>query len=102
VSDKPKDPESTPEVEREITLEIGLISNPEQFEVGLANQLGNSPMLVFLRDGKPSHAIAFQGDAGEKLLLSMLGLVDLLHGIGVEEAAKFVMPENKAKKPTLH
>lgn len=104
MSDEPEDkPPTIPPVEVQPTMEVGLIEDPDMFEIGLANQVGNAPMIAFLKDGKPSHAIAFIGEAGEKLLLSMLALIDLLHGIGEQAPKTFVMPEAKdKKKQTLH
>ena len=93
---------SEPEDPKQEALEVGIIINPEDFEVGTAPGLGDSPMLVFKKEGKLLHALAFQGGAGEKLLQSFAALLSLYFGTGEEESPRYVAPETKKKTPTLH
>ena len=85
-------------------LEVGIIDSPEDFEVGLANELDDSPMIVFKKGGEPKHALAFTGAAGEKLLTSFMVMLGLLYGAAEEgeERPQWIAPEKKDKKPTLH
>lgn len=84
-------------------LEVGIIVNPNDFELGTAPEFGDSPMLVFKKDGRAIHALAFTEGAGEKLLLSFAALLSLYFGAAGEmEDPTFIAPENKKKKPTLH
>ena len=85
-------------------LEVGVIDSPDVFEVGIANELGDSPMIVFMKNGETKHALAFTGAAGEKLLTSFMVMLGLLYGAAEEdeERPQWVAPEKKDKKPTLH
>lgn len=96
---EPEDPKNQEEA---LPVEVGLIKDPEMFEVGTAPQFGDSPMLVFKKEGKPVHALAFTDGAGEKLLQSFAALLSLYYGTAgeTEERPQYVSAEKK--KPTLH
>lgn len=92
------------EEKEEKALEVGIVSNPDDFEVGTAPALGDAPMMVFKKDGKPIHALAFPDASGEKLLQSFAALISLYFGTAgeTEERPQWVAPEQKKKTPTLH
>lgn len=98
---EPEDPKN-PEAEEPLPVEVGLIKDPDMFEVGTAPQFGDSPMLVFKKEGRPIHALAFTDSAGEKLLQSFAALLSLYYGTAgeTEERPQYVVPDKK--KPTLH
>lgn len=86
------------------TLQVGIVENPESFDVGIANDLGNAILFVFKPDGEPQQALGFRGRAAEKLLQSMELLLNLYSGESVKEESPFpyVVPGSNKKTPTLH
>ena len=83
-------------------LEVGIVDDPDSFNVGVADELDGAILIVFTPKDLPKQALGFRGEAKEKFLLSMESLLNLFHGIEEveEESPSWIVPEKK--KPTLH
>jgi hypothetical protein len=85
------------------SVEVGIIDNPESFNVGVSNELGGAILFVFAPEGLPKQALGFRGEAANKLLQTMETLLELYGGTEEveEESPSWIVPEKK-KNPTLH
>jgi hypothetical protein len=84
-------------------LEVGLIEDPDAFDIGIAATLDNALLIVFSPKDLPKQAIGFKGEAQEKLLFCIKNLLESYYGAEeVErESPSWIAPETK-KTPTLH
>jgi hypothetical protein len=84
-------------------LEVGLIDDPDSFDIGVAAELGNALLIVFSPKDLPKQAIGFRGEAQEKFLQSIQNLLNLYRGeVEAErENPSWIAPTNQ-KKQTLH
>jgi hypothetical protein len=84
-------------------LEVGLIDDPDAFDIGIAASLDNALLIVFSPKNLPKQAIGFKGEAQEKFLFCIKNLLKSYYG--AEEAERerpsWIAPETK-KIPTLH
>jgi len=87
----------------EENLEVGLIEDPNAFDIGIAASLDNALLIVFSPKDLPKQAIGFKGEAQQKLLFCIKNLLESYYGAEeVErESPSWVAPETK-KTPTLH